>query len=196
MVDTAEEKQAMQVIRRVDKLRADRGTLDDHLQQVAERVIPKKSYVTTHRTEGIKTIEYNSQLFDATAVFSNQNMAAGLVSHLAPANSRWFALKAKDPEQAKNPAVMESLSRITTLVHEELAISNFNNIISEVMTDLGWAGTACMEPKEGKKTALTFKTYHISEFYLVKDSDGNIDTVYYVFKYTARQAKQEWGDDA
>ncbi len=191
--EIAEKTRAERIIRRFDKLKDDRGTLDSHLQEVAERVIPRKSYVTTKRTEGSKTITFNTELFDATAVFANQDMAAGLISHLMPPNSRWFALKAKDPELNKIPAVKESLAKITTLLHEEFAISNFYNIMYQVMIDLGWAGQACVEPKEGKKTTLSFRTYHISEFYIVKDSDGNIDTVYYKFKYTARQAKQEWG---
>ncbi len=193
MAENKEQTRAERIIRRYDKLHGDRGTLDSHLQEVAERVIPRKSYVTTKRQEGSKTITFNTELFDATAVFANQDMAAGLISHLMPPNSRWFALKAKDSELNKNPAVKESLAKITTLLHEELAASNFYNIMYQVMIDLGWAGQACVEPKEGKKTALAFRTYHISEFYIALDSDGEVDTVYYKFKYTARQAKQEWG---
>ncbi|KKM04615.1 hypothetical protein LCGC14_1762430 [marine sediment metagenome] len=189
-----DQMRAERIIRRFDKIKADRGTLDSHLQEVAERVVPRKSYVTTKRQEGSKTITFNTELFDATAVFANQDMAAGLVSHLAPANSRWFALKARDEELNKVPAVKESLARVTTLLHEELAASNFNNVISQIMIDFGWAGQACIEPKKGKKTTLNFRAYHISEFYIVEDSDGEVDTVYYKFKYTARQAKQEWGE--
>jgi len=189
----SEQDRAVDIIRRFDKLKADRGTLDSHLQEVAERVIPRKSYVTTKHQEGSKTITFNTELFDATAVFANQDMAAGLISHLMPPNSRWFALKAKDTELSKNAAVKESLARLTTLLHEELAASNFYNVMYQVMIDLGWAGTVCVEPKEGKKTTLTFRTYHISEFVIASGSDGLVDTVYYKFKYTARQAEQEWG---
>lgn len=189
----SEQDRADTIIRRFDKLKADRGTLDSHLQEVAERVVPCKSYVTTKRQEGSKVITFNAELFDATAVFANQDMAAGLISHLMPPNSRWFALKAKDPGLSKNTAVKESLARLTTLLHEELAASNFYNIMYQVMIDLGWAGTVCVEPKEGKKTTLAFRTYHISEFVIALDSDGLVDTVYYKFKYTARQAEQEWG---
>lgn len=193
--NTEQQQRAEQIIRRFNKIKSKRGTLDSHLQEVAERVVPRKSYVTVRRQEGQKLITFNTELFDATAVFANQDMAAGLISHLMPPNSRWFALRARDSELNKNPGVKESLAKITTLLHEELAVSNFYNVMYETMIDLGWAGTACVEPKEGKKTALSFKTFHISEFVIVLDSDGQVDTIYYKFKYSARQAKQEWGEE-
>ncbi len=187
-----EQERAQQIIRRVDKIKADRGTLDSHLQEVAERVVPRKSYVTVKRQEGQKTITFNTDLFDATGVFANQDMAAGLVSHLF--SGRWFNIRATNKEIRDNPAVKDSLARLTNLLLEELAASNFSNVISETMIDMGWAGQACIEPKEGKKTTLAFKSYHISEFYIFLDSDGQVDTVYYKFEFTARQAEQEWGE--
>ena len=190
--NTEGQRRAEQIIRRVDRIKADRGTLESHLQEVAERVVPRKSYVTVKRQEGQKTITFNTDLFDATGVFANQDMAAGLVSHLF--SGRWFNIRATNKEIRESPAVRESLARLTNLLLEELAASNFNNIISEVMIDMGWAGQACIEPKEGKKTTLSFRSFHISEFYIVVDSDGLVDTVYYKFEYTARQAKQEWGE--
>jgi hypothetical protein len=50
-----------------------------------------------------------------------------------------------------------------------------------------------MDVKQGKKTALNFKTHHVSEYWIAEDSDAMVDTVYYEFKFTARQAEQEWG---
>lgn len=189
----SEQSRAEAIVRRFDKIKADRGTLDSHLQEVAERVVPRKSYVTVKRQEGSKMITFNTELFDATAVFANQDMAAGLVSHLF--SGRWFNIRATNKEFSKRSSVKESLARLTNLLLEELAASNFNNIISEVLLDMGWAGQACIEPKEGKKTILAFKSYHVSEIYIALDSDKLVDTVYYKFRYTARQAKQEWGEE-
>jgi len=196
-METSKEDQyrAEQIIRRFDKLKSDRGTYNSHVQDVAERVVPRKSYVTVRRQKGAKTITFNSELFDATAVFANQYMAAGLVSHLCPPNSRWHALKLRNEELNKSEAVKESLAKIATILHEELAASNFYMQINELCLDLGWAGMGCLEPMKGTKTALNFKTYHISEYYIAENSDRMVDTIYYKFKFTARQAEQEWGRD-
>lgn len=193
MAENKEQRTADEIVRRFDRAKGDRGTLNSHLQECAEYIVPRKGYVTTKFQRGQKMITINSELFDATAVFANQYMAAGLVSHLAPPNQRWFMLKAKDEELNKSEAARVSYAKMTSILHEEFAISNFNLQLNELMLDLGWAGMSCMEPMPGKKTALTFKTYHVSEFYIMENSDRLVDTVYYKFKYTARQAKQEWG---
>lgn len=193
ITDTAQADRADRIIKRLDRLKSERGTLDSHLQEVAERVVPRKSYVTVKRREGQKVITMNSELFDPTAVFANQFMAAGLISHLAPPNSRWHAIKARDEELNKSEAVKVSLAKLTTLLHEEFAVSNFYMQLNELMLDIGWAGQSCIEVKEGKKTALNFNVHHVSEFHIAENSDRLVDTVYYEFEYTARQAVQEWG---
>lgn len=193
-MEMTDKQRAEGIVRRCDSLKSKRGTWDQNAQETAEWVIPRKSYVTTKRQKGLKTIQFNTQLFDATAVFANQYMAAGLISHLAPGNSRWIGLKMRNPDLNEKDNVKASLSKLARLLHEELAASNFYMQLNELCLDLGWAGMGCMEPMEGKKTTLNFKNYHVSEFWIVQDSDGNVDTVYYRYKYTARQALQEWPD--
>ena len=128
-------------------------------QECAEYIVPRKSYVTTKRQEGQKTITFNTEMYDPTAVFANQRMAAGLISHLAPPNSRWFSIKAKDEELSENEAVKVSLAKLTTFLHEAFAASNFYMQLHELIIDLGWAGTGCFEPQAGKDTDLNFKTH-------------------------------------
>ncbi len=193
MAENKDETRAKEIIRRLDRIKGDRGTYDNNAQETAEFVSPRKSYVTVKHTKGAKTITTNTQLFAPEAAFANQYMTAGLISHLAPPNSRWIALKARNEELNKIEAARVSYAKMSSILHEELAISNFNLQLNELINDLGWAGMGCMEPKEGKKTTLNFKTSHVSEFWIAEDSDAIVDTVYYEFKYTARQAKQEWG---
>ena len=194
--NTKQQERAEDIIRRRDKIKSERGTWDSHAQEVAEYVVPRKSYVTVRRQEGQKTITFNTELYDPTQVFANQNQAAGLISHLAPPNSRWFMVKMKNEELNESEAVKVALAKLSTILHEEFAASNFYMQLNELMIDMGWAGMACMEPKAGRDTALNFKTHHISEFYIAENSDQKVDTVYYTFEYTARQALQEWGEKA
>jgi hypothetical protein len=194
-VSTKDQLRAEHIIHRRDSIKADRGTYDSHVQEVAEYVVPRKSYVTVKRQEGQKTITFNTDLYDPTAVFANQYMAAGLISHLAPPNSRWFAVRAEDEELNRSEAVKISLANLTVKLHEAFASSNFYMQLHELMIDMGYAGMACMEPQAGKETDLNFKTNHISEFVIAENSDHVVDTIYYTFKYTARQAKQEWGKE-
>ncbi len=190
-----EQERATRIIREFDQAKADRATLDTNVQEVADWVIPKKGYVITKRTEGEKVKQMNTQLFDATAPFALQMMTAGLVSHLAPANSKWFALKLDDDEIVNEPRFKSALAKMTNILHEEFAVSNFYNMISEIMENLGWAGQACLEAMPGKDTALNFRSYHYGEIYMRENSDRLVDTVFYKFQFTARQAKQEYGEE-
>lgn len=189
-VDPKEENQATTIIRRFDKAKGDRGTLDNNLQEVAERVLPRKSYVTQTYIKGKKR---DFRVYDSTAVFANQYMASGLYAHLTPPNQRWFALKAKNTLLNKTENVRRWFMQVTRILHEELAASNYDNEINELYLDIGWNGTPCLEVKQGKTTLFNFKNHHISEYVIFENSDGFVDTVIRKFKYTARQAVQEWG---
>lgn len=186
----ADEDRAMVVIRRFDTLKSQRGTLDSNLQRIAERVLPRSDHVTNPMIKGKKR---DPRLYDSTAVFANQYMASGLYAHLTPPNQKWFGLKAKNQELNQNEDVRRWFMQVTRILHEELAASNFDNEINELYLDIGWNGTPCMEVKRGKKTLFNFKNHHISEYVICEDSEGYVDTIIRKFKYTARQAVQEWG---
>lgn len=190
MVAIKEENRAEEIIRRFDKMKSDRGLLDSTLQEVADRVLPRKGYVTSEQIKGKKR---RAELFDSTAVFANQYMASGLFGHLCPPNQRWFGLKAKNKAVNESEGVRHWFMEVTRILHEELASSNFNNEINELFLDIGWCGTPCLEVKEGKDTLFNFENHHISEYCIAENSDGKVDTIYRKFKFTARQAVQEWG---
>ena len=184
-----EENLARMYIQRFDKFKGDRGTLEQNLQDVCERVLPRKSHITMTMIKGKKR---DPRIYDSTAVFANQYMASGLMAHLTPPNQKWFALKAKKKELNERENVRRWFMKVTTILHEELAASNFQNEINELYLDIGWNGTPCMEVKRGKRSLFNFKNHHISEYVICEDSDGYVDTILRKFKYTARQAVQEF----
>jgi hypothetical protein len=140
MVALSEENRAKEIIRRLDRIKSERGTYDSTVQEAAEFIVPRKSYVTAKHQKGTKTITFNTQLFAPEAAFANQYMTAGLISHLAPPNQRWFALRARDEELNKSEAVRVSFAKMSSILHDELAVSNFNLQLNELINDLGWAG--------------------------------------------------------
>lgn len=185
-----EEKKAQEIIRRFDKMKSDRGTLDATLQEVADRVLPRKAHITTAPISGAKR-KVRPELINDTAVFANQDMAAGLFAHLC--SGRWFGLKARRKELNDSEDSKRWFIETTRILLEELAISNFNNEINELLLDIGWCGTPCIGVVRGVDTSLNFETYHISEYCIAQNNRKHVDTNYRKFKYTARQAVQEWG---
>ena len=185
-----EQARANEIIRRLDKMKSDRGTLDATLQEVGDRVMPRKAHITHTPMPGRKR-KVTPELINDTAVFANQDMAAGLYAYLF--SGRWFALKAHNKELNESEAVKRWMMQTTNILLEELASSNFKNEINEMLLDIGWCGTPCISANPGKETWLNFETEHISEYFIAENSDKKVDTIYRKFKYTARQAVQEWG---
>lgn len=185
-----ESDRAQQIIRRFDKMKADRGTLDSTLQEVSDRVLPRKAHITEKPVKGQKR-KVSPSFCNDTAIFANQDMAAGLFAHLC--SGRWFALKARNRELDEYEASKRWFSKTTHILLEELAISNFNNEINELLLDVGWCGTPCIGVWPGTKTFLRFETYHISGYCIAQNNEKKVDTILDKFQYTARQAVQEWG---
>ena len=189
-INIKEQETAEYHIRRLDKMKSDRGTLESHLQEVAEKVMPRKDHVTTVREKGKKR---DPTIYDTTAETANQNFASGLYGHLF--SGRWFGLKARNKNINDSEAVQDWFMETTKILLEEMAVSNFNLEIYELLLDIGWCGTPCISVYPGVETMLTFETYHISEYFIAENNKGKVDTIYRKFKYTARQAVQEWGEE-
>jgi hypothetical protein len=83
---------ATQVIKRYDSLKGERGTWENHWEEIAERVLPryKNSMQSgSNITRGEKRTE---KMFDATAALGLERFAAAMESMLTPRNSRGTAL--------------------------------------------------------------------------------------------------------
>lgn len=178
------------IVRRAAKMKSDRGTWESHWQEVADRVMPRKSHIIVKPAKGEKRTD---EIFDSTAVLANQYMAAGFFGWLCPPDQRWFAIKAKKKELANIENVKNWWANVTTIVHEEKAVSNFNLEINELFLDLGWCGTACLHLERGIDTLLNYTNHHISEYGILENAKGKVDTVYRWFDYSARQAVEEFG---
>lgn len=188
--EPTKQNKAEEIIRRFDKMKSDRGTLDSTLQEVSDRVLPRKSHITETYIPGKKR-KVTTELVNDTAIFANQDMAGGLFAHLC--SGRWFGLKARSKALNESESVKTWFMETARILLEELAISNFNNEIYELLLDLGWCGTPCIGVFPGTDTWLSFETYHFNQYYIAENNRKKVDTNYRKFKYTARQAVQEWG---
>lgn len=183
-----EQKQVEEIIKRAEKMKSDRSQWESHWEEVATYVAPRYGGISTTNTKGGKRME---QVFDCTAVDANDVFASGMYGHLC--NGRWFLLKDKNPESQESWWFGEA-SRILL---EELAMSNYGQMIHEYFKKLGSIGTGCLFEEQGKpgSPALNFREFNIKNYYILENSKGLVDTLYRFFQYTARQAVQEWGED-
>jgi hypothetical protein len=157
-------------------------------QDVAEVMWPKRGNITEMRSPGTERTE---NLYDVTAVFASQDMAAGLASHLVPVGQDFFALSASRAEIDELEIVKVWFDIATTELHEWFAKSNFRTELNETLRSIVTFGTGDLFVKKGTATPLSFRDYPIGSYLIARDDDGLVDIVYRKFSLTAAQAMEK-----
>ena len=182
--------------KRYSEMSSNRGTWEDHWQEILDYVMPRKADVVFVRVKGDKRTEV---LFDSTAITANNLLAASLQGTLTSPSLQWFHLKIRDDEINQDRDVQLWLEDSARRMYDVFNQTNFNTEVHELYLDLCSIGTGCLFVEEGNKgydiDSIHFKTMHISEFYIGENVSGYIDCLYRRYKLTARQAIQEFGEE-
>ena len=181
---------AEEIITMFEGFESDRSNWDNRWQECADFGMPQNSQITHKRAKGQKPA---FDLFDTTAEESNIQLAAGLYSYMFPTEGRAFVLEIDDEELNEQDEIKQWLEKVTKIIHKYLVSSNFRQAFFEFLKSLGCFGTACLYEAKGKKKPIVFINFHMAGIYIASNSDGDIDTVFRKFEYTARQAVQEFG---
>ena len=177
------------ILKRFDRLSAQRQNWETHWQEVADYMMPRKADVTKLRSKGDKRTEL---IFDSSPLQAVELLAASLHGMLTNPSTPWFSLRFKDDMENEDEA-KEWLESATETMYAAFNRSNFQQEIFELYHDLITFGTAAMYIEEDSEDILKFSTRHINEVYIAENDKGRIDTVYRKFKISARAAIQQFG---
>lgn len=184
------------VKKRLSAMESNRGTWEDHWQEILDYVMPRKADVTLVRAKGEKRTDV---LFDSTAITANTLLAASLQGTLTSPSLPWFSIKLRDKVVNEDHRVQMWLEDTARRMYDAFNDANFNTEVHEMYLDLTSIGTGCLFVEEHKDgftdNGIHFKTLHINEFYIQENNNGFIDTVYRKYKMSARQALQEFGEE-
>jgi hypothetical protein len=185
------------VKKRLSAMESNRGTWEDHWQEILDYVMPRKADVTLVRAKGEKRTDV---LFDSTAITANTLLAASLQGTLTSPSLPWFSIKLRDKVVNEDHRVQMWLEDTARRMYDAFNDANFNTEVHEMYLDLTSIGTGCLFVEEHKDgftdNGIHFKTLHIDEFYIQENNNGFIDTVYRKYKMSARQAVQEFGEES
>lgn len=198
----ADTKQVDFLIKRHQKLLADRANWESHWQDLVDYCSPNKSGVITIGTSGEKRM---TRVFDSTAIRAPQIMADGI--HAGLTTGHWFDIIMENEQLMDNEEVSAWIETAENKIYEILTGSNFNGVIQSSYEDDAVIGTSTIyieqdakiirgNRRDEVKMGLRFKNLHVSEIAVCEDSRGVVDTIFRKFNFTARQANQEWGKRA
>jgi hypothetical protein len=179
-----------QVKARLAKLKSDRSTWEEHWQEIADLILPRKNTITTKRKEGDKR---TAQVLDNTGIQANELLAGHLHGILTNPYAQWFELTTGKQELDLQDEVRAWLQLTTRDIHSILNNSNFQTEIHELYIDLPAFGTACMLTEEDATDIVRFSTKFIAECYIDENHLGYVDQLYRVWKWKASQIVAQWG---
>jgi hypothetical protein len=190
------QEQVIHLVKRKNKLKAQRGTWESHWQDLTNFVLPNESDFNLKRSKGDKR---TTLVYDSTGIHANEMLAAGLHGMLTNPASNWFSLRVKNSMDsfADNAEAKQWLEETTNVILAELSAPDvaFPSHIHEYYLSLCSIGTACMfvgEPTT--REGISFRSIHIDEIFIAENADGIVDTVFRIFKMTVRQIVQKWGE--
>lgn len=183
---------AKQLCDKFEKLFSERSTWENHWQELADYILPRKNEIQRHETPGEKK---NLLLFDSTAQQSCQLLAGALHGMLTSPSTIFFGLTTGDPDIDERDDVRLFLANSARRIHQVLNNSNFQTEMHEVYLDLSCFGTAPMVIQEDDKDFIRFSSRNLKEIYVEENNQGAIDTVLRKFKWNAKQIAQEFGEN-
>lgn len=162
------------------------------IEDVAKFVAPSKQYIRTWSNPSQDVVDGN--LYDTTAIQSNDVLAAGSLAYMTPISEVWFGVKQpsalNDDDEAKT-----WYAQCAEIMREEIGRSNFYLESHEVLLDRGWAGTSAMHCEMRSDGTLWYKHLDAGHFFIAEDNYGIVDTVAQCVKMSARQAVMQFGID-
>lgn len=137
-------------------------------------------------------------LFDSTALRGLGRFAAALGAVTTPKNERWHGLTVLDKDLAKLPEVKRWLQTATDRLFDCRYAMHIGASVQfgRDRRALGGYGTGALLVDDWKGRGLFYKALHISQVFISEDFRGRVDTVHRKYEMTARQAKQEFGEEA
>jgi len=180
------------IVKNYERLKAERGTWENHWQEIADFFIPHKDQITQKSVAGEKK---NTDLFDSTGIHSNELLASALHSMLTNPSIEWFDLVTGD-DLDQDHDVRAWLQKCAKRVHHVLNNSNFQTEIHELFLELPSIGTSLFFMEEDKDDVMRFSTRPISEAVFDEDEKGMPNSLYRCFEYTGQQMLLRFGEES
>jgi hypothetical protein len=180
-----------QLDRRYKTLQSQRSNWENHWQELADYMLPRKADITKKRTQGDKRTEL---IYDGTAIHAVELLASSLHGMLTSPSSPWFSMRYRNPDLQNNDLANEWLELCLDQMYQAFNRSNFQQEIHELYYDLVVFGTAAFYI-ESSEDGLRFSSRHIAEICISENSKGQVDTVYRKFKMSSRAMAQRFGEE-
>ena len=177
------------LLRRWDRLRADRAPYEADWRLLGEFLLPRKRFFADDVSASRKV---SSRLFDTSGIESAIVLAASLGGMLTNPAQAWFSLVVRETDLAKDVQTRGFLEDVGGSTYLALSQSNFTTEIGETYLPLSVFATGAILTEQrmpslpGRFSGLRFTSIPIGEYTIGEDADGCVDTLYRQVRMSAR----------
>lgn len=189
------------IVERATRMKAERGTFDAHCQMVADYIMPSREF-TQSSTPGTRSRQ--NRIMNDTPIAAAEQLAGGLHGMLTSPALRWFKLRAPKsgrghnggPEWGEDDGSEQWFDSVTEAMFATFNSpkAGFDTAAHELYMDITGFGNGCIFVGDTGVDGPTFQSVPLSECYIGTTGAGRVDTLYRIFKWTARQIIQTWSE--
>ena len=178
---------ALDILRRFESLAADRFRWENIWQTCSDFCWPSSG-------QSNKT---NYRIFDSTASLAKTRFAAAMESVLVPRTQVWHSLVTGHKELDDDLEVQRYLQAVRGALFSARYVARacFADQLALGFLSLGVQGTTAIFVDDDPGVSLLYKCIPAWQLYIAENSAGRVDTVFRAYELTARQARQEFGDE-
>lgn len=192
--------QGEELKRWLERVKADRGDWDNLYEDIATFILPSQKNFEVRLSQGQERMD---GVYDGTAIYANERLAANL--HFLATNpaTPWFNLKFRDEALNESDDAVKWLEECADLFKDALNDSNFDSVIGEFWLALPAFGTAPIAVEEtapeygpndpNKFYGFNFQSNHLARCWGVPGPDGTLRDTFTEYELNARQAVEKFG---
>jgi len=166
----------------------DRTPVESWWQDVAEYVVPRKSFITEDSWIDDSRFQH---LHDTTAIDACQTLANGHSSFISPADQRWFTFSA--PDHVRTDEHEEWYRTCSLILATEMAACNAYTVFDETYLDRSAFGLGSYSVWPGKRNALNYRVHPINSYTLEENDEGYVDEMGFTMELGILQISQMFG---
>ena len=195
------EDQIQEDIKQFEVLRSRRKPLEADWNDIIAYVLPSKTFFGVEDPDNVP--ETDPEKYDSTAVIACSNLVSTYMQGLINQGTEWFEIAEpaiQDQEAFEEEfgdldlyyRILEEQKKEMYKVLNDPKVGFYRSVQEMLKEDVA-LGTGPVHLSYVFGKGIRFKSVGLSGIFIASDKDGNIDTVYHRFHFTARQAAQKWG---
>ncbi len=185
------------IIKQLGVLEQDRSNVESLWERIAHFVMPHRGGFDHAVSSENGLSWFKRSLYDSTAPMAHNSLSSSLHGSLTNPATRWFDLRWRDPDMAKNSEAVRWLASASKKTYDTIQDSNFNLEINETYRDITGFGTGFILQEAAtnppKWDGMTFTAIPLKESFFHPDQFGQVERFFRLMDWPASKIVDKFG---